>query len=217
MHKVLHLSNQLHEKQDILGALFPEIYYQQDINEYSSCVIKKFNIRRLRDGDQTLNILKATNEIIQDKLTQGHIDSGNNIKVIEELNSRSAVRFLASHYYYHAMFKWFWTMYKQYGEHDNSILYHQAAEVSYFENSSMEIVKQFIEYSLKYSNSNLHIQRLWHQLSVFYALRGETSNARDAIIECEKLLQYVSDEEEKQCRLAEYYNTFALIYMKEKK
>ncbi|WJX06324.1 hypothetical protein [Bacillus cereus] len=212
---ILYYSDEIQGKKEYLGALFPEIYYLNKKNEYYNIVIKRFKLKELSGGDQTTSIINKTQEFLNNVLHHKEITSINTIRLVEETVPDSAIRFLASHYYYHSMFKWFWRMFDLYGEHRNSHLYHMASEIAYSENKPMSRVRYYIDLSLKYGESYVYSQRLWNKLSVFYTLRGELINAKDAIEESKLLLKYVDDAAEKQCRLAEYYNSLALISVKE--
>lgn len=138
------------------------------------------------------------------------------IQLIEDMEPETAIRFLSSHYYYHSMYKWFWIYFNLNDKKENSVLYNHAAEIAFCENKSMKIVTDYFSLAISYSRNEMQIQRLWHQLSVFLTLRGELSAAKDAIEKCKDLLKHVTDLNERICRTAEYYNSLALIYFKEK-
>jgi hypothetical protein len=128
-------------------------------------------------------------------------------------DSTRAARFLATHYYYHGMFAWFWKMFEQVASTATTQLWMQASEVAFFEGVPMDDIRVYYDRCFATDADGEMHQRLWHRLSVMYALRREWSIAEHALEQSHRLLPLVRSEQELTCRVAEWHNSKALLYI----
>lgn len=196
-------------------ASFPELYLSNGIDTYKEHVIKPFRLKLLASGDQTPYIVEQTTQELR---TLGIWEqfSTQSAYVVEEMEDtiKSCV-FLASHYYYHAMFHWFWRMFDVASTAVNIELCSQAADITFFEGKPMTHVKNYAELCTIESNDVSKLQRVWNKLAVQFALRMEHSEATSALTRSQELLHHIEeDQEEIRCRQAELHNAKALIYHK---
>jgi len=195
-------------------ALFPELYLVHGFEYYVKNVIKPFDSTVRSSGDQTSSVIKQASCDLRafDNMEQS---SAHDAYVVEAMqNTMKSSAFLASHYYYHAMFHWFWRMFRVASATVNLELCNQASDIAFFEGTSLKLVKNYLIKCSHDSFESSKIQRLWNKLAVQYALRQELSEASSALTWSEEFLHQITDSDEMQCRKSELHNAKALLFYK---
>jgi len=199
-----------------LLALFPEL--QMVRTETEDDVLQTVISPHLVHGDQSAAIIEAAREeLVQLGIWERRTLEGESFVVEELANQRRAALFLATHYYKHAMFQWFWQLEASLVGEPIPFLKLLAVDVAAFDGrAGQELEERFadlLQVLERADGSTPAVQqRLYNKYAVLRTYRREFAEAEQTLRRSWQWLAELPDEAETRCRQAEWHNAKALIY-----